>query len=161
MAIQQHRLNNYDKILDPINLVYSTMKKQDVPQDNSRTYGGHKKVIYATNNIGQYETVESSGWETEQYVTLMAVEELNELTLAAYSRVKEGLCSPLEYHMYAQRFDTSSLAQATGFFQWQVKRHLKPTIFSKLSESKIQRYLTVFRLTANELKSIPDQPPQI
>ena len=26
------------------------MKKKDVPQDNNRTYGGHKKVIYAVNS---------------------------------------------------------------------------------------------------------------
>jgi hypothetical protein len=136
------------------------MKKQDVPQDNSPTYGGHKKVIYATNDAGQYETVGSSGWETEQFATSMAVDAINELALAAYWRGQQGLSSPLEYHMYAKRFDIAGLSQATGLFQWQIKRHIKPAIFARLSSKKRLRYLDVLQLTATELQTLPQQAPQ-
>lgn len=135
------------------------MKKHDVPQDNSRTYGGHSKVIYAVNEAGRYETVDSSGWETEQEATLMAVDALNNLTVAAYQRVQQGLSSALEYHMYANRLDVAGLAQASGFFQWQIKRHLKPAVFNRLSPAKRARYQDVFKLTADELASIPEQAP--
>lgn len=137
------------------------MKKQDVPQDNSPSYGGHKKLIYATNEAGQYETVGSSGWETEHFATSMAVDALNELALAAYRRVQQGISSPLEYHMYSQRFDIAGLSQATGLFQWQLKRHLKPAVFARLSDKKLQRYLQVMQLTAAELQSIPEQAPTL
>lgn len=135
------------------------MKKQDVPQDNNRTYGGHKKVIYAVDEAGRYQTVDSTGWEAEEFATLMAVDALNSLALDAYYRVKSGQSSPLEYHMYARRLDLLGLAQATGFYQWQIKRHIKPRIFSRLSMNKLQRYMDVLKLTAAELTAIPEKAP--
>ena len=135
------------------------MKKDDVPQDNNRTYGGHKKVIYAVNPEGDYEKIGSSGWEAEEFATLMAVDELNEQAAAAYQRVQQGLSSTLEYHMYAKRLDILGLSQATGFYQWQIKRHLKPRVFSKLSTNKILKYLDVLGLTTAELNLLPEKAP--
>ncbi len=135
------------------------MKKEDVPQDNSRTYSGHKKVIYATNAEGAYEKVESSGWESEEFVTLMAVNDLKQYALDAYQRVAAGKSAPLEYHMYSKRLDVVGLAQATGFFKWQIRRHLKPTIFLKLSNKKLQNYADALGLTRSELTRLPDQIP--
>lgn len=135
------------------------MKKDCVPQDNNRTYGGHNKVLYAVNTAGEYEQVKSSGWETEELATLMAVEELNEQTLAAYQRVRQGLSSPLEYQMCSKRLDLLGLAQATGFFQWQIKRHFKPSIFAKLSRKTTEKYLDALGLTEAELNYIPEHPP--
>ncbi|NOY73464.1 MAG: hypothetical protein GXP14_14030 [Gammaproteobacteria bacterium] len=135
------------------------MKKDDVPQDNNRTYGGHKKVIYAVNDAGEYEKIRSTGWEAEEFVTLLAVNELNEQALAAYHRVNRGESSPLEYHMYAKRLDILGLSQATGFFQWQIKRHIKPAVFLRLSGKARHRYLDVLGLTVAEFQSIPEQAP--
>ena len=132
------------------------MKKESVPQDNSRTYSGHKKVIYATNKEGSYEQVESSGWEPEEFVTLMAINDLKRQTTEAYQRVSTGERSPLEFHMYNKRLDISGLAQASGFFQWQVKRHLKPKVFSNLPKEKLLNYCDILGITLEELKTIPD-----
>lgn len=134
------------------------MKKDDVPQDNNRTYGGHKKVIYATGGDGEYEKISSSGWEAEELVTLMAVDALNQQSIKAFENGKQGISSPLEYHMYAKRLDVLSMAQATGFFQWQIKRHLKPKIFNRLSTKKIEQYCNVLGISARELKTLPDEP---
>lgn len=133
------------------------MKKQDVPQDNVRTYGGHKKVIYATNEQGEYETIGSSGWDTESFATLMAVDELNSSMVDALERAIAGQCSPLEYHMYARRFDLTGLSQATGFYQWQIKRHFKPTTFEKLPQRKLARYLDALEISSTELQSLPEK----
>lgn len=135
------------------------MKIDDVPQDDNRTYGGHKKVIYAVNEVGGYEKIGSSGWETEEFATLMAVDELRQQALAAYQRVQQGSSSSLEYHMYAKRLDILGLSQATGFFQWQIKRHLKPAIFSKLSIKKLNQYQDVLGLSVSELKQLPEKEP--
>ena len=135
------------------------MKKEDVPQDNATTYSGHKKVIYATNNDGGYEKVESSGWESEEFVTLMAVEDLNKLAGEAYQRVQAGLSSPLEYHMYKKRQDVLGLSQATGFFQWQIRRHLKPKVFLTLKQKKLQIYSDALGINIAELQAIPDKAP--
>jgi hypothetical protein len=135
------------------------MKKEEVPQDISRTYGGHRKVIYALNDGGDYETVESSGWETEEFVTLMAVEELRQLAADAYQRAQKGISSPLEYHMYSKRLDVAGLAQASGFFQWQIRRHLKPRVFAGLSQARLNRYCEVLGVAISDLKTLPDRFP--
>jgi hypothetical protein len=135
------------------------MKKDEVPQDKNRTYGGHKKIVYAVNTEGKYETISSSGWQAEEFVTLMAVDQLNELALAAYHSARQGASSPLEYHMYAKRLDIAGLSQATGLFQWRIKRHLKPTVFANLPPRIIKRYLAALGLTEAELRALPDKAP--
>ncbi len=132
------------------------MKKREVPQDNSETYQGHKKLLYAVNENGHYEGTKSSGWEIESYATKMAVDDLNQQTEEALVQAKNNQVSPLAYHMLRLRFDLVSLAQTTGFFQWQIKRHLTPKIFSKLSEKKLKIYAHVMKLTVNELKKLPE-----
>ena len=131
------------------------MKKEQVPQDNSRTYAGHKKVIYATNTHGGYEKVESNGWEPEELATILAVDELERLTADARQRVRQGLCSPLAFYMYHCRYDLSSLAQTTGFYKWQIKRHLRLEIFSQLPKNKLDRYANAFGITVEKLKQLP------
>ena len=129
------------------------MEINDIPQDNSKIFRGQRKVVYATQN-GNYQTATSNGWETEEFVTEQAVEELNHLTNEALDTVKRGEKSPLFYYMYRYRFDLPSLAQATGFWQWQIKRHFKPRVFAKLSDKVLERYAEVFRVSALELKQV-------
>jgi len=133
------------------------MKKEHVPQDQSKTYAGHQKVIYAVNQQGRYETVESSGWEPEELVTLAAVEDLNELTKESRKKVEQGVSSTLEYFMYSRRFDITGLAQASGFFEWQVKRHLTPTLFKGLSLKKKLKYADALGISVEELSYLPKE----
>ena len=129
------------------------MEINDIPQDNSKIFRGQRKVVYATQN-GNYQTATSNGWETEEFATEQAVEELNQLTAEALDAVKCGEKSPLFYYMYRYRFDLPSLAQATGFWQWQIKRHFKPSVFAKLSDKVLERYAEVFRVSTLELKQV-------
>ena len=105
------------------------MDINEIPQDDSKIFRGQKKVIYATQN-GHYKPGTTTGWDTEAFVTEQAVEEFNQLTNEALDAVKRGEKSPLFYYMYRYRFDLQTLAQTTGFWQWQIKRHFKPSIFS-------------------------------
>ena len=113
-------------------------------------------MIYATNKDGAYEKVESSGWESEEFVTLMAVNDLEQLTQDAYQRVRSGQSAPLEYHMYNKRLDIVGLSQATGFYQWQIKRHLKPRVFSKLKQQKLNMYCEALGMNVDELQTAPE-----
>ena len=130
------------------------MREDNVPQDNSPTYDGHKKLLYATDKEGHYTGVQSSGWEVESFATSMAIEDLQELAAQAKAAVKAGTLSPLAYHMYQQRLDLPNLAQVSGFFQWQVKRHMKPEIFNRLSQRKLAKYCDVLALTPQQLTSV-------
>lgn len=50
--------------------------------------------------------------------------------------------------------DVSILAGYTGFWKWQVKKHLNPSIFKELSDRKLQKYAEVFNVTVDELKTM-------
>ncbi|WP_289029871.1 hypothetical protein [uncultured Paraglaciecola sp.] len=132
------------------------MREDKVPQDNSPTYDGHKKLMYATDKEGHYTGVQSSGWEVESFATSMAVEDLQQLALEAKAAVKTGELSPLAYHMHKHRFDIPNLSQVSGFFQWQVKRHLTPKVFNRLSQRKLEIYCDVFALSMRQLINIED-----
>ena len=119
------------------------MDINEIPQDDSKIFRGQKKVIYATQN-GHYKTGTTTGWDTEAFVTEQAVEEFNQLTNEALDAVKRGEKSPLFYYMYRYRFDLQTLAQTTGFWQWQIKRHFKPSIFDKLSDNALAKYAEAF-----------------
>ena len=127
------------------------MEINDIPQDNSKIFRGQRKVVYATKD-GNYQTATTNGWETEEFATEQAVEELNQLTNEALDAVKRGEKSPLFYYMYRYRFDLISLSQATGFWQWQIKRHFKPSVFAKLSDKVFGRYAEVFGVSISTLK---------
>ena len=86
------------------------MKIDDIPQDNSASYHGHRKVIYGTRD-GHYEAATSNGWQDEAYATEMAVCELDAQTQAAREAVEKGEYSPLYYHMFRCRYDETGLAK--------------------------------------------------
>ena len=130
------------------------MKKQDVPQDNNATLAGERKALYAVDDSGDYIVVASSGWEAEEAVTSLAVEHYQELAAEALQQVRQGLASPLKYHMFARRFTVDTLAQATGLFKWRVKRHFKPKVFSRLGTKLLTRYATAMGISVGKLLSI-------
>lgn len=134
------------------------MKAKQVPQDNSPSYSGHKKLLYAVNDNGHYTGIQSSGWEVENFATQMAVDELNKQTLSAINDYHQGRASSLAYHMCKHRFDITALAQSSGFYQWQIRRHLQPQIFDRLSQKKLAIYSAVFSISIEELSRVPEKP---
>jgi hypothetical protein len=49
------------------------------------------------------------------------------------------------------------VAAYTGFWKWQIRRHLRPAIFQKLSDRSLQRYAEVFEVSVNDLKSMKQE----
>ncbi|MEA3455723.1 MAG: hypothetical protein U9R26_04390 [Campylobacterota bacterium] len=137
------------------------MKIDHVPQDDIVTYDGMEKVIYATDEDGHYGVVASTGWSIEEEVTRQALLELTRLADEAYQEVISGKASPLYYYMYAKRMDLQLLSQATGLFQWRIKRHFKPGIFSRLDDAFLERYSDVLGLTVEALKSLPERDTNV
>ena len=131
------------------------MDSNAVPQDNVSTLANHKKAIYATNETGVYAIVASSGWQVEAEATTQALAELERLSDEAYENVLAGELSPLAFHMYNQRMDLSTLAQASGIFKWRLKRHLKPALFAKLSQKLLEGYADTLGLSVEELCRLP------
>jgi len=126
-----------------------------VPQEGNRTMGGHRRAMYARDKDGSIVIVASRGGEVDEAVTLQALELIHDMTEAARARVQAGQSSPLEYWMYAQRLDLPMLSQVSGFWQWRIRRHLRPEIFAKLSDEVLLRYAEVMGVTAEQLKRLP------
>lgn len=132
------------------------MDKDQVPQDQSQTYGGHSKLMYATDPDGNYVEVASTGWEVEEYATQTALAEIEAHIRSAWQKVKSGESSPLLFHMYNKRMDIDLLAQTTGFFKWRIRRHFKPRIYKRLPERVLRRYEDALGLSTTELNCIPE-----
>lgn len=130
------------------------MNEQDVPQEGNRTLDGHRKAVYARGADGRLRLVASAGWEVEEIVTRQAVEDLERLAADALARCRAGLASPLEVHMHRARMDVPLLAQATGFWQWRVRRHLRPEVFRRLSPALLARYAEALGMTADRLQEV-------
>ena len=126
-----------------------------VPQEGNATLGGHRKAVYARDADGQMVIAASRGWEVEEIVTSHAVQALHAQAEAARQRVEAGLASPLEFWMYERRMDLALLSQASGFWQWRVKRHLRPDGFAKLSTQQLERYAQALGMAPAALQRLP------
>lgn len=128
------------------------MKIDEVPQDNLIHYqGAGKRAIYAVNEKGEYTTVPTSGWEVEEIVLSQALADYDEQAEEARQRILRGKSSPIEYFMYKRRMDALVLAQAMGFFKWQVTRHLKAKVFQRLDEALLNQYARILRVDVRRL----------
>ncbi len=128
------------------------MLDSEVPQEGNSTLGGHRKALYARGDDGKLHIVQSAGWEVEEIVTRQAIDDLLRLTEDARQRVLAGQTSPLEYHMYRVRMDVPLLSQASGVWQWRIRRHFRPTIFARLSPALLARYADAMGVTIEQLK---------
>lgn len=128
------------------------MLDSEVPQEGNSTLGGHRKAMYARGTDGKLHIVQSAGWEVEEIVTKQAVDDLLRLTENARQRVLAGQTSPLEYHMYRVRMDVPLLSQASGIWQWRIRRHFRPAVFAGLSASLLTTYADAMGMTVEQLK---------
>lgn len=134
------------------------MNKDEVPQQPAKAYLGRRKALYALGEDGAYQIVPSSGWEAEEIVLDQAIDEFKRLAVEAHARALSGAGSPLEYHMYTRRMDPVLLADISGFWKWQVRRHLRPGAFAALGTAKQARYAEALGLAVADLNRLPEIP---
>jgi len=130
------------------------MKKENVPQDESALGRLTKEVCYATDQSGEYVTQLSSGWEVKASALDVAWQDIEQRIAAAREKVLRNEASPLLFFMEYRLMDLKLLADYTGFWQWQIKRHLKPDVFNRLSEKKLQHYADAFNTTIADMKTL-------
>jgi hypothetical protein len=130
------------------------MKKEDVPQDLGALGKVTKEVCYATDASGKYTTQLSNGWEVKATALDTAWQQVDERIATAKQKVLNNEASPILFFMEKALMDIEILAGYTGFWQWQVKRHLKPDVFNSLSGNKLQKYADVFNVSIADLKTM-------
>ncbi len=130
------------------------MKKEDIPQDPSALGRITKEVCYAVDASGNYVTELSNGWEIKAAALDITWQDIEANTEKARQKVLNKEASPLLYFMELRIMDMATLAAYSGFWKWQIKRHLKPAVFEKLPTKKLQRYATAFDVTMEALKTM-------
>lgn len=130
------------------------MKKEDVPQDLGALGKITKEICYATDASGKYTTQLSNGWDVKTTALDTAWQDVEQRIAAAKQKVLNKEASPILFFMEKALMDVEILAGYTGFWQWQVKRHLKPDVFNNLSENKLQKYADIFNVSIPHLKTM-------
>ena len=130
------------------------MKKEDIPQDPSALRNVTKEVSYAVDENGNYVTELSTGWDVKIKALDVAWSDIEKKVADAKQKVLNKEASPLLYFMELKLMDIKIVSAYTHFWKWQVKRHLKPGVFEKLSAKKLQKYAAAFDVTVEELKNV-------
>ena len=129
------------------------MKKEELPQDKGPLDNFTREVCYVKNKNGKYETGLSEGWEVKNIALDKAWEEIERRTAEAKQQVLNGKLSPVAYYLELRLMDLPVLVGYTGYRKWQIKRHMKPSVFSKLSDGKLQIYADVFEVSLEDFKN--------
>ena len=128
------------------------MKKEDLPQDKSALENFTREVCYVKNKDGKYEAGLSTGWEAKTVALDQAWDEIDRRVEEAKQDVLAGKSSPIAYYLEKSLMDLMVLSGYTGFAQWRIKRHLKPNVFKRLSDKKLQKYAEAFEIALEDLK---------
>lgn len=130
------------------------MKKQDLPQDESNLQSANMtEVLYVTDENDNYTTANSIGWDAKKAALEESMELINERIEEAKKNVANNIVSPIIYFMELNKMDLQVLAAYVDKWQWTVKRHAKPNIFKKLSDSTLKKYADAFGISVDELKN--------
>lgn len=127
------------------------MQKIEVPKEENKILEGHQKVMYSTDDNGDFQRI-NYGSSVEEFATLVAVEEYDILKKETLENIQKEISSPIEYFMYENRMDLPTLASVVGIFQFRVKRHLKMNNFKKLNDKILAKYAQAFNIKIEELK---------
>jgi hypothetical protein len=130
------------------------MKKEDIPQDPGALAKATKEVCYAVDKSGKYTTELSVGWDVKARALDLAWEDIAQRTSDAREKVLNKQASPILYFIELRLMDIPIVAAYTGFWKWQVKRHLNPAVFNKLSEKKLKKYAEIFEVSVEDLKTM-------
>lgn len=130
------------------------MKKEDVPQHLSSLGKLTREVCYATDAEGKYTTELSRGWDVKINALDVAWGDIDKRIADAKQKVLNKEASPLLFFMEYRLMDLPLLAAYTGFWQWQIKRHLKPDVFNGLPDQKLKKYAGAFNTSVYGLKSM-------
>ena len=125
-------------------------------EDGDSLNEAHQRATYTRDSNGRLAIVKSRGWEPERIANAVAVDAVNEAITAARTQVRAGPVSVLAYHMARCHMNVRLLAAHTGFWSFQIRRHLRPAVFAQLPATALERYARAFGIGRAELSRLPD-----
>lgn len=129
------------------------MKENEVPQELG-ALGGLTELCYATDEEGNYTTLQSVGWDVKTTAIRASMVLFAEQMEEARQQALSGKRSPLPYYMLKNRMDYGVLAASVGLPVWLVKLHSRPFFFKRLSKRRLAQYAEVLGITVEELTSM-------
>src|SRR5664279_5628663 len=130
------------------------MKRDELPQDLGALGKITGEVCYVVDESGNYTTVLSNGWEVKSSALEVAWKDVEQRIQAAHQKVMNKEASPILFFMELRVMDIPIVAAYTGFWKWQVKKHLSYSGFQKLSGSKLAKYAELFEVSVADLKTM-------
>jgi len=130
------------------------MKKEELPQDLGALGKITGEVCYVVDESGNYTTVLSNGWEVKSSALEVAWKDVEQRIGEAHQKVMNKEASPILFFMELRVMDIPIVAAYTGFWKWQVKRHMRYDVFQKLSPAKLAKYAELFEVSLEELKTM-------
>ncbi len=130
------------------------MKKEEIPQDDGALNKLTKEIVYAVDGSGNYSTELSTGWDVKTKALDVAWEDIQQRIEDARQKVLRNEASPILYFIELRLMDIGIVAAYTGFWKWTIKQHLKPSVFNKLTDKKLQQYADAFNVSVEELKTM-------
>jgi hypothetical protein len=130
------------------------MKKEDIPQDDGALNKLTKEVCYVVDESGKYVTGLSTGWDVKSEALNVAWDDIEGKIAAARKKVQDGEASPVLFFMEYRLMDLAVVAAYTGFWKWRIKKHMKPAVFSKLSDTILKKYAEAFNVSIGDLKTM-------
>lgn len=129
------------------------MKQTNVPQDPGIIENYGHELCYAVDNEGKYALVPSIGWEPKNIANKQAWQVIDQDIARTLTEINRGCKSPIAYYMAKHQMDVGLLANYMGLYRWQVKRHLKPSVFKRLKGKTLKAYADLFGLCVSEFGS--------
>ena len=127
------------------------MKKKDLPQDKSSLEKMTRELCYVKNKKNKYEAQLSKGWKVKTDALKSTWDFINEEVKLAHRQVSEGEKSPVYYFFVLKLMDFQILKSYTGFWKFQIKKHMTKKGFEKLNEKKLAKYAAAFDISIEEL----------
>jgi len=132
------------------------MKVNEVPQQPGMITDGRREICYAVDDDGNYVLTGSAGWEPKNIANDQAWEIIRDQIHQTVRKIRAGKLSPLAFYMVCNQMTPALLAKYVGFHRWRVRRHLKPSVFTKLKPEILGRYAELFNVPVESLSNVPD-----
>jgi len=108
-------------------------------------------ILYVEKEDGQFGPMQTGSFITKNYIDDY-FDKRNNLVTSLRDQINRDEISPVKFFMILEDLTLKELSARTRIPMRNIKKHLLPPHFVKLSEELLQRYATVFNITAEQLK---------
>lgn len=113
----------------------------------------HKLILYAEKEDESYGEIASGSYAVMHHLDLF--NQLREdLDKKLRGDLQAGKISPLYYFMLMQDMGPGDLAKRVGISRWKLKKHIKPSNFSRLGDRILEKYAVVFGVSIDRIKEL-------